>query len=69
MNCRFEIIKPTPQDWYRIESSPDCTCFHIQGWYNYLEQLGRHLMIVKIVADEDEGYFLRGRKYVGDEPF
>lgn len=65
MNCRFEIIKPTPQDWHRIESSPDCTCFHTQGWYNYLEKLGRHLLIVKIVADEVGGYFIGARRWLG----
>lgn len=65
MNCQFEIIKPSSQDWRRIESSPDCTCFHMQGWNNYLENLGRHLLVVKIIADEVEGFFLGARRWLG----
>lgn len=65
MNCHFEIIKPTPQDWRQIESSYECTCFHSHGWCNYLEKLGRHLLVVKIVADKAEGYFLGARRWLG----
>ena len=65
MTCHFEIIKPTPQDWQQIESSPECTCFHTQGWYNYLEKLGRHLLIVKVVSDEVPGYFIGARRWLG----
>lgn len=65
MNYQFEIIKPTSQEWRQIETSPDYTCFHTQGWYNYLEKLGRHLLVVKIAADEVEGYFLSACRWLG----
>ena len=65
MNCHFEIIVPSFQDWQRIESSPDCTCFLSHEWYAYLEHLGRHLVVVKIIDGAIEGYFIGARRRLG----
>lgn len=65
MNCQFEMITPTIRDWQRIASSPDCTCFHTYEWYDYLEHLGRRVLVVKIVAETVEGFFIGAYRWLG----
>lgn len=65
MNFQFKIITPTAHDWELIESSPDCTCFHSEGWYNYIRALHRKPIVIKITSDLGNGYFLGAKRRLG----
>ncbi|MBO4402926.1 MAG: hypothetical protein J5792_04480 [Bacteroidales bacterium] len=65
MNCHFEIIEPVAEDWQRIASSPDCTCFHTEGWFEYLRRIHRKPFVVKIESEDVAGYFIGAKRWLG----
>ena len=59
MAYNFKHIEPTNDDWQRIESSYDSTCFHSEQWCNYLKRIHYQPFIVSVSEDEKLiGYFV-----------
>ena len=65
MNYHFSIIVPTVEDWCCIGEAPDCTCFHSEGWYDYLRRIHRKPFVVKIMTDRLAGYFIGAKRWLG----
>jgi hypothetical protein len=65
MTFLFEIITPTAEDWKLIVNSPESTCFHSEGWFNYLQKIHRKPFVVRIMSDITIGYFIGAKRWLG----
>ena len=55
MKYRFDRIKPTAEDWRKIESAYDSTCYQTEKWYAYLKRIGVKPFIVAVYEVKNEG--------------
>ena len=63
---KFEQIEPTKEDWARIESATDSTCYQSQKWYAYLKRIGVKPFIAAVYSDTQRiGYFLGEKIWLG----
>lgn len=67
MEYRFNTIKPTAEEWVRIESAYDSTCYQTEKWYTYLKRIGVKPFIVEVRDNREEviGYFLGEKMWLG----
>ena len=62
----FEKIKPTSDDWKRIDGAYDSTCYQTEKWYVYLRRIGVRPFIVAVYAENEQiGYFLGEKMWLG----
>lgn len=56
---RFQEIKPNEEDWERIESAYDSTCFQTRKWMAYLDRIHYKPFVAEVFSDDENiGYFL-----------
>lgn len=60
MAYNFKHINPSTDDWKRIESAYDSTCFQTRRWCTYLRVIGRKPLILSVVDEHGAaiGYFI-----------
>ena len=63
---QFKRINPTCEDWKRIESAYDSTCYQTEKWYSYLRKIGVRPFFAAVYANNTQiGYFLGERVWLG----
>ena len=64
---RFQEIKPNEEDWERIESAYDSTCFQTRKWMAYLDRIHYKPFVAEVFSDDENiGYFLGEKLWRGN---